>query len=55
MAGHAIGRARAPVTPLAPVAWLARFRDVGGWWLIGSDDRAWIGMRAAQATEAGHG
>jgi hypothetical protein len=54
MAGHAQGALARPSLP-APVVWLARFRDVGGWWLIGSDDRAWIGMRAAQATEAGHG
>ena len=33
-----------PTMPFDPAAWLQAFKDVGGNWTIGADQRIWIGI-----------
>jgi len=51
MAETAIGRAPASVIPFDPEAWLTRFRDVGGWWLVGADGNPFLGWMIEGYTE----
>ena len=51
MAVTAIGRTPAPVIPFEPATWLARFRDVGGWWIVGADSQPFMGWMIEGYTE----
>jgi len=43
MAGTPVEAQSAPVTPFDPAAWLSRFKDVGGWWVISAGGKVTMG------------